>query len=407
MRGVLLMIFALLMVSSCSEKESKRRTLGYRGEAKSNPFLAAQRFLESQGKQVVLEHGLSHFDESTAVIFLPPSSMNTVGRSKRLLEWVADGGHLVVMLDGGEMGGGDFTKNPGKQSIFNLKEDRPGVNYLLDELDITLDDREHVSTDTEVDVDDLETDAWEDMAESDRVLLDSEEAEMMFESEPIKVHHWSDQVLIYPEMYEEEYGSGEVNESEKHRFLSVTYAEGRVTWLTDARPFRNRYIAYADHALFLKELTRLSGPGKIVFSSGAGEGLFTLLWRHFSLFLLASLVAVTLWLWRHLPRFGPEQDIGEGQMREHTSQVRGIGRFLWRNKRDDVMLDAMRASVNRRLSLAPGPASEAAFEQIAKQSNLPVVDVTEAMIRKQIHEPGAMVRVIKNLQQILNTLTKN
>lgn len=403
MRWFVLMIVSLLFVS-CGETEKKRRTLGYKGDAKNNPFLAAQRFLEKEGKQVHSEHGLGHFDDETAMIFLPPSSINTVGRAKRLLEWVETGGHLVIMLEGGEIGGNDFSKEPNRVSFFDLEDDRPGLDYLLDELEIELEGWDHISYDKSIDVDDLEVDEWEAMDEGDRVLIDSERCEIMFEGEPMVIHQWSDQGLVYPEVYENEYGTGEVDDSEKHRILSETYDLGRVTWLTDARPLRNRFIASADHARFLLELTQLSQPGKIVFSSGEGDGLLSLLWRHFRLAVIAFLVAVVFWLWCHLPRFGPKQDIvGEG-LREFSTHVRGIGRFLWRHKRDDTMLGALRAGVNRALSIQPGASSEGVFDQISDKTGLSLDLVIEAMTRENIHDSGVMVRVTKNLQLILNTL---
>lgn len=403
-----LFLLASLLLVSCGETEKKRRTLGYKGEAKNNPFLAAQRFLTEQGKLVSTEHGLSHFEDDTAMIFLPPSSINTVGRAKRLLEWMESGGHLVVMLEGGEKGGNDFTKDPGEWSMFDFDdEERPGLDYIMEQLEVELDEWKHESADTSVDLDSMDTDEWEEMEEKDRVLLGAEQIEILLENEPLEIYHWSDQGLIYPEVYENEYGSGEIDSSEKHRYLSVTYDLGRVTFLADARPFRNRYIGYADHARFLDELTELSAPGAIIFSSGDGDGLITLLWRHFPLFMVALAVAVAFWLWQHLPRFGPEQDLPGGGMREFSSQVRGVGRFLWHHKRDDTMLGALRASVNRSLSLQPGASQEGVFEQIAEKSALPVESVIEAMTREHIHDPGVMVRVTNHLQIILNTLTKN
>lgn len=403
MRFLTLMLLSLLLVS-CGETEKKRRTMGYKGEAKNNPFLAAQRYLRAEGKSVSSEHGLNHFDDSTAVIFLPPSSINTVGRAKRLLDWVEDGGHLVVMLDGGEKGGNDFRKNPNQRSVFDQELERPGVDYLLEQLDIGLEQRSCVSFDQSVDLEGMDVDEWEALEEKDRVLLGSEKSEIVLNGESLEIHHWANQGLLYDELYDGDYGSGG-EASEHHRFLSVSHVHGRVSWLSDARPFRNRYIGYAEHARILNELVGLSGPGTIIFSSGEGDGLLSLLWRHFPLFIIALIIALGLWLWQHLPRFGPEQDVEYGGLREYSSQVRGIGRFLWHHKRDDVMLGALRASVNRGLSIQPGSSHEGIFDQLAERSGLPLESVIEAMTRINVRDPGTMVRVTQNLQTILTTVT--
>ena len=116
---------------------------------------------------------------------------------------------------------------------------------------------------------------------------------------------------------------------------------------------------------------------------------------------LGLLVTVVFWLWKNLPRFGPEQDLADGGMREFSGQVRGIGRFLWRHKRDDSMLAAMRGTISRRLSLTPDGSHEGIFDQLAASTALPVEAIIEAMTREQIREPGVMVRIVRNLQLIL------
>lgn len=404
MRLLCLMLVSLLVVS-CGKTEQKRRTTGYKGEAKNNPFLAAQRYLEQRGKKVSSGHGLSHFDDETAMIFLPPSAVNTVGRAKRLMKWVESGGHLVLMLDGGSIGGNDFSMIHGADTDFDIEDERPGIDFILEELEIKSEAWEHESADSDVDVTKLDIDEWEKLPEPDRALLGSEVSEIIFEGEALTIHHWADQGLLYDEVFKDEYGSGEIGDSNKHRFLSVIYDGGRVTLLSDARPLRNRYIGYADHARFLDELASFSREGGIVFSNGEGEGLFSLLWLHFRWGMIALLLFIVFWLWQHLPRFGPDQDIGNGDMREFSSQVRGIGRFLWQHKRDDTMLNAMRASVNRRFSLQAGASQQAVYEQLSVKTGIPLTSVIEAMTRENVQEPNVALRMIQNLQLILKTQT--
>lgn len=405
MRCWWVMIFLSALLVSCGETEKKRRTLGYKGEAKNNPFLAAQRYLQSQGREVGKEHGVGNYEERAGMLFLPPSSINTIGRSKRLLEWVSEGGHLVVMLEGGGMGGHDFTVRPEGKVWEDPDEELPGLEYLLDALGVALIEWECVPEEGGVDPETLEVDDWEEMDESDRVLLGAERIEMQFEDEEvIEVHHWSDWGFEYEEVYMGEYGSGEAAESTQHRYLSVIYDEGRVSLLADGRPLRNRYIGYAGHARLLDQLCQLSPDGEVLFSSGEGDGLVSMMWRHFPEFVVALLLAVGLWLWLHLPRFGPTQDItGSGHL-ELSSQLRGVGRFLWSHKRDDVLLESLRSMVRRRLSMSGGRLDEGLFEQLAGQSGLKLEEVLEAMTREAVHDAGVMVRMTNHLQLILNTL---
>lgn len=422
----LFVLLSCLLFVACGETESKRRTVGYKGEAKNNPFLAAQRYIAQQGKVAKSEHGLGDYTEETSMLLIPPSSVNTVGRAKRLMEWVGEGGHLVLMLEGGERGGNDFTQNTGQSSLFNsLDEDggQPGLEHLLAELEVKLvswgrdslkaeiadhepldDEANQVKTNVDLGGNELSRDEWEALPENERVLLGSSISEISFERGSLKLHHWANYGFEYDEFYEREYGSGENTNESKHRYLSVYYGEGRVTCLSDARLLRNRYIASSDHAAFFNELIELSRPGVIVFSSGEGDGLMSLLWQHYPFAIAALLISLVFWLWRNLPRFGPELDIAHEEMREFSEQLRGIGRFLWRHKRDDVMLGAMRRRLNRGLSLHPEVSNEGVFEQLAERTGIAIDEVIEAMTREKITEPGVMVRVVKNLQLIQQTM---
>lgn len=395
LRRLLSAVMLCALLSSCGETEKKRRTVGYKGQARSNPFLAAQRLLQKQSYDAVAQHGIGKLGYDTAAIFLPPAAVNTVGRAKRLMQWVDDGGHLVIMLEGGESHGNDFQKDVTARSLSGT--DSPGLEYCLGELEVKVVD--WINQGDKALVNGMSVDDWEAMDEEDRVLLGSEKTEFSMGGKRMAIHHWAEKGLECELTYEGDYGSGKKGD-DKHRFLSLRHGGGRVTILADARPLRNRYIGYGSHAQLLAELVDHSRPGTVVFSRGGGDGFFSLVWRYFWMAVLGLLVTVVFWLWKNLPRFGPEQDLADGGMREFSGQVRGIGRFLWRQKRDDSMLAAMRGTISRRLSLTPDGNHEGVFDQLAASTALPLEAIVEAMTREQIREPGVMVRVVRNLQLI-------
>lgn len=399
MKIILMFFFPIILASllnSCGEKEEKRRTTGYKGEARSNAFLAATRLLKKRGHEIEQRNGLGDLDYNTSTLFLAPSSLNTAGRAKRLMEWVDRGGHLVFMISGGEKSGNDFQMKPSSWSMFD--EDSSGVKYLLDELGVVVN---NWSVEPENNLlDSMSRDDWEAMAEADRVLLGSEVSELPLSGKKLKIHHWADKGLIYDLKHSPDMGSADEPAENKHRFLSLGYGTGRVSLLSDARPLRNRYIGQADHARLLTGLVDLSRDGTVVFTNGAGEGLMSMIWRHLWMAVIGVLVAVVFWLWKNLPQFGPSEDLPDSHMREFSGQVRGIGRFLWRNKRDDVLLGALRRNINRKLALISGVHHEGIFDQLSATTGLSVEQVIEAMTREHVREPGTMVRVTRNLQKI-------
>ncbi len=406
--------FAWLLVCclfvSCGETEKKRRTVGYKGPARGNAFLAAQRLLKLRGYESEIKSGIAGLDEDTALLFLTPSALNTTSRAAAVLKWVKGGGHLALMISNGEKRSNDFR--PNTTGWIWKSSEIPGVSHVLDALSVKLVEWQHQTAEDyfsnlkeekeskETSSSSLTRDEWEALSEEERVLLGLKEVDFSFAGISHRIYLRSNQGLEYEELGVNEYGTGK----KKHRCLSLVYGAGRVTIFTDARPLRNRYIGYADHAELLLDLVELSPEGKIVFSDGSGEGLFDLIWRHFWMVVLGAVLTIIFWLWKNLPRFGPQQDIGEGEMREFSGQLRGVGRFLWRQNRDDVMLDALRARVSQKLSLVGNDVDDAAFEQLAQSLDLPVETIREAMKRSEIREPSVMVRVMRTLQLILKQI---
>ena len=401
---VAIMILALI---SCGETVDKRRTVGYKGEARGNPFLAAQRLLEQQGHATDSQSGLGALDGTTSTLFLTPSSLNTVERAKRVERWVEDGGHLVVMVYAGERRGNDFRMNTlsrCKSSVDKAADQfmTPGLEFLLAEFEVELVQWDH---EMELEQDAMpDRDEWEAMDESDRVLLGSEVVHYGLGGDKMEIHHWAGIGFEYEAQSGDGFGTGKMNELAKHRYLSLTRRDGRVSLLADARPLRNRYIAYGDHARLVEELVGLSRGGLIVFADGAGDHFFAMVWRHFWMAVVGLTAVVVFWLWKNLPRFGPIQDLPGSDAREFSGQVQGIGRFLWRHKRDDVMLASLRGAIERKLALHTGVGREEVFEQLAQRADLPLASVKEAMTREHVREPGVMVRVVKNLQHLLQTI---
>ncbi|MBT8044919.1 MAG: DUF4350 domain-containing protein [Verrucomicrobiae bacterium] len=399
--SILLMGSVFLSLVSCQKTEKKRRTVGYKGDARGNAFLAAQRMLEKQGYDVMVQTRVGDLDYQISTLFLTPSSLNTVGRTKRVLRWIEGGGHLIVMLKSGEKRGNDF-RMINYDSRHSSDDVSPGTKYLLDELDVELIDWAHQPATPSLSV--MKRDDWEAMEEKDRAMLGAEKTTCQFAGQPMDIYQWADIGLAHDIRLSTEYGNAVSSGKGKHRYLSLIHGSGRVTLLADASPLRNRYIAYGDHARFVAELVGLSGDGKIVFTDGGGDNFFTMVWRYFWMAVIGLALVITFWLWKNLPRFGPPQSMPQSQVREFSAQVRGIGRFLWRQKRDDTMLVSLRRTVDRRLSLNAVGDHQGLFEQISERTGLPLESVIEAMTRQHVREPGVMVRVVKNLQLILKSI---
>lgn len=395
----LLSALLLLVLGSCSDETvEKLRTSGYKAKARANAFLAAQRLIQKQGREVDNDIGRLELNDAVATIMVPPSYLNSVVRAKRVITWAENGGHLVVMMAGGNRRGNDF--NPLHMSGYKADEElSPGMVYLLRHLTVEIVDWPRKKDKLLEEVNDR--DKWEAMDEADRVLIGSEPVQYALGPEEMQICHWSDHGFKSMIIDPADYGGSMVDGQYRHRYLSLVRGEGRVSLLADARPLRNRYIGYADHAAFVGALVDLSRDGKVVFIDGSGVGFLAMVWDYFWMAVIGLLAVIVFWLWKNLPVFGPRQGLPQTEVREFTEQLLGVGRFLWRHKRDDAMLASLRRRVEARLVLDPSHESDKYFDQLAEKSGLSRAAVIEAMTRNNTREPGVMVRVVKNLQHML------
>ena len=459
--SLLLCIVGCLVLGSCGKTELKKRTLGYKGEARANAFLAGQRYLRELGYEVESKSGVGRLDDEVMTLFLPTSSLNTSGRGKRVMNWVSEGGHVVVMLENGHKRGNDFIPRNvySKGFIEDLEkakvelekeeesvesdesvdserseggeisaeaekgedaedvEQLPGVEYIFAEVGVEL--APWIKGEAEK----MERDDWEAMVESERALLNASECVVTFDERELTFYQWDGAVIRYASTEgaadtDAEGDSGEGSEDASDdgshssddgdfHIVSMYYGDGMVTLLGDASPLRNRYIGFADHADFLAAIVDSSPTydGLVIFSSGSGDSFFSLIWQHFSYAVIGLAVVVVFWLWCYLPRFGPVEDLSEGHMRDFSGQLQGVGRFLWRYKSEEALLAALRSSITRKVGSGGEQGQDKDFfEKLAERSSLPVGAVIEAMSSHGIRDHGTMVRVVRNLQAILQTI---
>ena len=98
---LLLPLFFLL--SGCGEYEEKTREVGYKGLAKIDRFLAAQRFATGMGKEAFSYAGAPTLPPPAgASLILPAVSLQSEGQLSDIADWALAGGNLIVYLDSGE-----------------------------------------------------------------------------------------------------------------------------------------------------------------------------------------------------------------------------------------------------------------------------------------------------------------
>ena len=356
------------LLAGCGEFEEVEKEVGYKGKARSNPWLAAERFAGEYGYEVESLAVWKAPEDDTAVWLVPASVLNNESFVRKARTWAADGGHLVVVLD---------------HSGAEISDWR--------------------SFDTEVDV-----------AEPLARMLEEAGIKLTQQEQQDGVKSWETNPLVIEfddQEFRVEAGAGKlvaVDRGTPGVFASVRTGVGRITALTDARIFRNRWIGDGDHAALLLALIDAADfEGSVRFSRGASLSLWGMLRRHLWAFLLGGVAVLVVWLWKTGGRFGPiESAQSPMPARSYAHHLEALGSYHWRVDRAGVLLGPLRERIfEQSLRMAPRVDRDMAEVRrwLAERSGLPVERVAAALDTGPPADAAALTRITADLQ-LLNQL---
>jgi hypothetical protein len=361
------LILGLLVVAVCGcGSEFVEVETGYKGRARVNPWLAAERFAWRYGFEVESLAAWRAPEVGDAVWFVPASILNNESFIRRVEQWAGAGGHLVVLLEHAAAESNEWQ---------NFEPDLPLANALgamLQRFGIEL--RKDPS----------------DTSEEPGV------AQVRFENEEFKVAARSN-------------GAVALEGGEPGAFASVRVGEGRVSVLTDARPLRNRWIVDQDHPRFLLALLDASErEGSVVFVRGCGLSFWGMLRRHLWPVLCGLAVLVALWLWKNLTRFGPlEAAVLPSVIRGYDHHLEALGNFHWRLDRAAALLAPLREQILERaqkIGLRSGRLDDELMQLFVARSGLPQERVSRALAAPVTADAVRATRTVADLQALLKAL---
>lgn len=363
-----LWLIAALLLAGCGGSYTTRtEERGYKGKAKLDAYLAATRFLETMGHTVINKPGWPELDE-VAVMLVPASVLSTDSYVREVEEWVIDGGHLICLIEKAE----SYHDDWGRYGRYRMSEDDAVPESLagwMAEAGLEF------------------SDGGGTKVEAKRLRLDEESYEVFAESKTgVQKGNRSRRVMAQAEQ-----------------------GEGLITVMTDARPFRNRYIGDHDHAALLLALVDLSPyEGSVAIIRDGGLSLWTMLWRHGWPALVGLLVLTAVWLWKNMPRFGPlRREQEPTNQRDYDHHLEALGDFQWRLDKGAAMLRPLRDSVLERamrLSAATHRDGDL-FEWLGQRAGMTRERAERAMTHERPADPTSFTRVVADLQQLHLSLT--
>lgn len=359
MKRWLLLGIGLLGLTGCETREVEVE-IGYKGTARRNPWLAAERMVARYGQEVESLTGWRAPEVDDAVWFVPASVLGNESFVRRVEQWAKDGGHLVVLLEKAGVERSDWREFGPELAL------EPAVAAMLRRSGIALEESGTTAPPARI------------------------EQVISFEGDPFAVSA----------------GAGKKVAAEGGApggFASVLVGGGRLTAVADARMFRNRWIAEGEHAELLLALVEAAEfEGSVVFVRGSTLSFWGMVRRHLWAVLGGLVALLALWLWKNGCRFGSLEAAAPPPVaRGYDHHLEALGNFHWQLDRAAALLGPLREQLAERgqrgLSRSGG-AAEGLHQWLADRSGLPVARVASALDATAPADGLSLTRIVADLQ---------
>jgi hypothetical protein len=352
-----MILAGVLFLVQCDGGRVEEREIGYKGKARTNPYLAFERYVqESQGQEIKVQSHWPELGYDQSMILFTAEQLESRFSVDKLDEWVRDGGHAVILMDRASLYQNDWATRPVT----------PEISEALIEW----------AKEMEVEV---ETSSGQNHSKAE-FLGDGYEVDL--------------------------YGKVLLRDADQKAqpVISIERGDGTVTWVADAGLLRNRWIAEKEHIDLIDAMLEWRRDGEIVFLRGVGISFFGLLWQHGWMPLVGLMVVLVAWLMRHLPRFGPMQAVlREDEIRAYDHHLEMIGDFHWRLDRGASLLEPLRAEAQElcyQWQAKHDRLDEGLFDVMASRAEIPVERVERAMTDLNARDNLIFTRMVADLQSI-------
>jgi hypothetical protein len=359
--AVAVVVVALLgLLASRLEFVEMKVPAPLRGEAATNPFYAATRFIDALDASAEWSRVIP-MDPREDVIFLSDWNWTlNATRQRRIKTWVENGGRLVV----------DWSMN-GDLTAF---EEWTGISK------------------DEADEDEIEEKSKRDRERGKDAPSATESAvQKILELKPCTVltEDGSNRQLEVCDVWFPNHlavsrkTEWALRDGKYIHAVRVAVGKGSVTVL-NADPFKRRDFLLGDHANLLVAVLQLREGDDVAFLTEQDHAsIVALTWRHGAPAVLLLALLIALGLWRTAARFGPLIAPPEIARRSLAEQIRGTGQFALRFGGGKALhaaaVRALRDAAITHLASYDRLATDARVAAIEKLTKLPAEDIGHAL----------------------------
>ena len=385
---VLLVLVAVWFITNFERRSYEVRG-DFKREAVRSPFLAAERLLRALGYRVDTAQEAAYLEQLPAngVLILSGERQYhlTPGRTKALFAWVESGGYLIA--DAGWV-------NPSDPIIrrFDLRfrPPEPAAKPAQKE-----------------DTDNEETDSAQDDTVRSRAAREPSRRTVSIPGYGRELRMRAvQQRQLYVGAVSPAWsvqGVADKKGNQGMELLEFRLGKGSVTLINGLWRFNNWSIEQDNHAELLAALLLTHQPhGDVRIMTRLNvPSIWEWLSEHAQEALAAALALLAAWLWHIIPRFGVVRPDALAERRSLIEHLSAIGRFLWRQRSLDVLLDAARSNLRTRLVLRFS--AQPLHADLARRSGLAVDEIAFALTGapRSPAQYTAAFRTLRELEQRL------
>ncbi len=345
------------------------------GAARSNPYYAAERYLEAL--EVKTETSWSPPTDPKQnlglLFFFAPKRHPLPRRDQALLNWVEQGGHLVVVA----------------------RQPEPGESYVEDPLTEPFGIR---------------------ASEGAKTKVVTNPAGGSGDRDPqLELEFLGDYWLADSGGSDEGERCWEYSVLGQLRAVGFQRGKGLVTILSEASFWKTDHLRQAEHARFLQQVARLrtdpnAAPPKraIIVRGDSPPSLLSLLWNVAWPLILTLVIWLVLWLYTRTRRFGPILAAPNLDRRRLGEHLEAAGRFLWRHRAQASLIEPVREAlldrVRRRRPDWVHLPRDAQVEALAEQAEVHPREVEDALYGSPPRSPDRFTRSVTLLEILRRSL---
>ena len=406
------------------EYHTESRDTGFRPRAINNPYLAAQKYLKKFGVQITSFDRHQPFKqlETFDSIYVSDSShINTDQRILEFVDWIKNGGHLLVSVQGSRFNSDDiFLKHFGMeieksdcdctpQNLFENyveesinEEGEKDLSEVLAELNEKIDEEEfdtysnNQNTQEDVPFDQLTRLSFNGIDEELIINFDSRYSL----NHPALFANHSGKTTPYSPFY------WEGDEYATH-FIQFEIGEGVLSIVSDRSIFDNHRIGNYDHAYLLSILMGNVHQAAILYGVNM-PSVITLMFKYLPEFFYSFMLTLAIWLYSKSVRFGPVIKLHSQSRRSLREHILAASQMLWKSPNQLDLLSQLREQVTLAAATAIpnydlASASEK-FDLLAEKSEFSIAKIQEAMTRENRANEMEFIEMTRILKNLLKTI---